>query len=122
MTKIFMRNNVVLFILVVTTTIDASRIFYLPLPKIHSSQQQIQTPKIEQETIKKPISDEFIPASVIEQEEIESNLLFFFCFLKIMKSREREKHDRFVSVCYIACRNSPKKKEEKIVFSNRTIA
>jgi hypothetical protein len=71
MTKIFMRNNVVLFILVVTTTIDASRIFYLPLPKIHSSQQQIQTPKIEQETIKKPISDEFIPASVIEQEEIE---------------------------------------------------
>lgn len=82
MTKIFMRNNVVLFILVVTTTIDASRIFYLPLPKIHSSQQQIQTPKIEQETIKKPISDEFIPASVIEQEEIESNLLFFFLFFE----------------------------------------
>jgi hypothetical protein len=74
MTKIFLRNNVVLFILVVTATIDASRIFYLPLPKIHSSQQQqqqIQTPKIEQETIKKPISDEFIPSSVIEQEEIE---------------------------------------------------
>jgi len=71
MTKIFMRNNVVLLILVVTTTIDASRIFYLPRPKIHSSHQQIQTSKIEQETIKKPISDEFIPASVIEQEEIE---------------------------------------------------
>jgi len=72
MTKVFLSNNVVLLILIVTTTIDASRIFYLPLPKIHSSQQQqIQTPKIEQETIKKPISDEFIPSSVIEQEEIE---------------------------------------------------
>jgi len=67
MMKIFVSNNVVLFILVVTTTIDASRIFYLPLPKIHSSHQQIQTPKI----IEKPTSDEFIPQSVIEQEEIE---------------------------------------------------
>jgi hypothetical protein len=72
MTKNFMSNNAVLFILVVTTTIDASRIFYLPLPKIHPSNQEIQTPpKAEQETIKKSISDEFIPASVIEQEEIE---------------------------------------------------
>jgi len=67
MMKVFVSNNVVLFILVVTTTIDASRIFYLPLPKIHSSHQQIQTPKI----IEKPTSDEFIPQSVIEQEEIE---------------------------------------------------
>jgi len=64
-------NNIVLFILVVTTTIDASRIFYLPLPKIHSSHQQIQLPKTIQETTKKSISDEFIPSSVIEQEEIE---------------------------------------------------
>jgi len=71
MMKIFVSNNIVLFILVVTTTIDASRIFYLPHPKIHSSHQQIQTPKIVQETTKKPISDEFIPPSVIEQEEIE---------------------------------------------------
>jgi len=72
MMKIFVSNNVVLFILVVTTTINASRVFYLPLPKIHSSHQQIQTPqKIIQETIEKPISDEFIPSSVIEQEEIE---------------------------------------------------
>jgi hypothetical protein len=69
--KIFVSNNIVLFILVVTTTIDASRIFYLPLPKIHSSHQEIQTPKTIQETAKKPISDEFIPPSVIEQEEIE---------------------------------------------------
>jgi len=72
MMKIFVSNNVVIFILVVTTTINASRVFYLPLPKIHSSHQQIQTPqKIIQETIEKPISDEFIPSSVIEQEEIE---------------------------------------------------
>jgi len=69
--KIFVSNNVVLFILVVTTTIDASRIFYLPLPKIHSSHQEIQTTKTEQQPVSKQKSDEFIPASVIEQEEIE---------------------------------------------------
>jgi hypothetical protein len=71
MMKLFVSNNVVLFIVVVTTTIDASRLFYLPLPKIHSSHQQIQTPNIVQESIKKPISDEFVPSSAIEQEEIE---------------------------------------------------
>ncbi|CAF3980902.1 unnamed protein product [Rotaria sp. Silwood2] len=69
--KIFVSNNIVLFVLVVTTTIDASRIFYLPLPKIHPTHQQIETPKIKEETTKKPISDEFIPPSAIEQEEIE---------------------------------------------------
>jgi len=71
MTRIFVSNNVVLLILVITTTIDASRIFYLPLPKIHSSHQQIKTVKPIEETTKKPISDEFIPSSVIEREEIE---------------------------------------------------
>jgi len=71
MMKIFVSNNVVLLILVVTTTIDASRIFYLPLPKIHSSHEQIQPPNIKEETPKKPTSDEFIPSSAIEQEEIE---------------------------------------------------
>jgi len=70
--KIFVSNNVVLFILVVTTTIDASRIFYLPLPKIHSSHDQIETHKIKQEAVAKPAtSDEYIPSSVFEQEEIE---------------------------------------------------
>jgi len=77
MMKIFVSNTVVLFILVVTTTIDASRVFYLPLPKIHSSNQQIQppnivkTPDIVQEPAKKSISDEFVPSSAMEQEEIE---------------------------------------------------
>jgi hypothetical protein len=71
MMKIFVSNNVVLLILVVTTTIDASRVFYLPLPKIHPTNQQIQTPKIVQESAKNPISDEFVPPSAIEQEEIE---------------------------------------------------
>ncbi|CAF1284451.1 unnamed protein product [Adineta steineri] len=71
MMKIFVSSHVVLLILVATTTIDASRIFYLPLPKIHSSKQQIQPPKIIEETTKKPISDEFIPDSVIEQAEFE---------------------------------------------------
>jgi hypothetical protein len=88
--KIFVSNHIVLFILVVTTTIDASRIFYLPLPKIHPSHQQIPIPKIIEETTKKPISDEFIPSSVIEQEEIESNFFLYsdlriFVFFKIMK-------------------------------------
>ncbi|CAF1108834.1 unnamed protein product [Adineta steineri] len=71
MMKIFVSSHVVLLILVATTTIDASRIFYLPLPKIHSSKQQIQPPKIIEETTKKPVSDEFIPDSVIEQAEFE---------------------------------------------------
>jgi hypothetical protein len=71
MMKIFVSNNVVLFILVVTTTIDASRIFYLPLPKVHSPHQENPKPNIIEETKKKPISDEFIPASALEQEEIE---------------------------------------------------
>lgn len=77
--KIFLSNHFVLLFLVVTTTIDASRILYLPLPMIHSSHQQKQPSKtILQETTKKPISDEFIPASVLEQEEIESNELSLF--------------------------------------------
>jgi hypothetical protein len=71
MMKIFVSNNVVLLILVVTTTIDASRLFYLPLPKIHSSHEQIQTPIVKEDTNKKTIGDEFIPSSAIEQEEIE---------------------------------------------------
>jgi hypothetical protein len=72
MMKIFVSKNAVLFILVVITTIDASRLFYLPLPKIHPpSHQQIQPPKILEEASKKPISDEFIPSSAIEQDEIE---------------------------------------------------
>jgi hypothetical protein len=70
MMKIFVSNNVVLLILIVTTTIDASRLFYLPLPKIHPSHQQIPTPNIIQETTKKPISDEFVPSSAIEYEEM----------------------------------------------------
>jgi hypothetical protein len=78
MMKIFVSNNVVLLILVVTTTIDASRIFYLPLPKIHAPHEQIPTPEIKEEvkeeTSKKSISDEFIPSSAIEQDDIESNI------------------------------------------------
>jgi hypothetical protein len=85
MMRIFVSNNVVLLILVVTT-IDASRIFYLPLPKIHSSHEQIQTPNIKEEPSKTPISDEFIPSSAVEQEEIQSNIFF----LKSIKSKRRK--------------------------------
>lgn len=41
--KIFVRNHAVLLILVVTTAVDASRLFYLPLPKIHPSHNAIPT-------------------------------------------------------------------------------
>lgn len=37
MSKIFVRQQIVVLILVVTTTINASRLFYLPLPKFHPS-------------------------------------------------------------------------------------
>ncbi|UJR21675.1 hypothetical protein I4U23_024752 [Adineta vaga] len=70
--RIFVSNHVVLVLLVVTTAVDASRIFYLPLPKIHSSKQNIQEPpNFVEEAPKKQISDEFIPPSAMEQEEIE---------------------------------------------------
>lgn len=71
MMRIFVSSNVVLLILVIATAIDASRIIYFPLPKIYSSHKQVQTIKPIEETTKKPISDEYIPSSVIEQEEIE---------------------------------------------------
>ena len=71
--KIFLSNHVVLFILVVTTTIDASRILYLPLPKFHSAHQA----EIPPESNDKPVSEEFIPSSALEQEEVESKLLLF---------------------------------------------
>ena len=69
--RLLVSSNIALFILIITTTIDASRIFYLPLPKIHPSHQRIETEKPVEQTTKRPISDEFIPASAIEQEEIE---------------------------------------------------
>lgn len=70
--KVFVSNNIVLFILVVTTTIDASRILYLPLPKIHPSHPQVEPPlKDTPDPNKNTRSDEFIPPSAIEQEEIE---------------------------------------------------
>jgi len=46
MMKIFVRHHAVLFILVVTTTVDASRLFYLPLPKLHPTQQQQQQQQV----------------------------------------------------------------------------
>jgi hypothetical protein len=84
MMRIFLSNNVTLLFLVIITTIDASRIFYLPLPKIHSSHHELKSSPIVQESPKKlheqkSISDEFIPLSAMErnmyeeQEESETN-------------------------------------------------
>lgn len=82
-----MSNNVAILFLIVIITIDASRIFYLPLPKIHSSHNELKSTPIEQESEKKShqeksISDEFIPLSAMErylyeeQSESESNIFF----------------------------------------------
>jgi len=85
-----MSNNVIFFFLVIITTIDASRIFYLPLPKIHSSQHELKSSPVTDESEKKiheerSISDKFIPLSAMErnmydeQEESESNIFIYLC-------------------------------------------
>lgn len=68
MMKIFVHHHAVLFILVVTTTIDASRIFYLPLPKIHSSHESIPTDNVEQNTNHEKY---ILSSSAVKQEETE---------------------------------------------------
>jgi len=73
----FVDNNVALFFLVIILTSDASRIFYLPLPKIHSSHNELNLPPIVQESEKKPheekrsISHEFIPLWAMERDMYE---------------------------------------------------
>jgi len=85
MMRRFVSNNVALLFLVVITTIDASRIFYLPLPKIHSSHQELKPSAITEELEKKSINNEFIPLSAMErnmydeQQESESNILMYLC-------------------------------------------
>jgi hypothetical protein len=70
-------NNIVLFFFVILLTIDASRIFYLPLPKIHSSHLESNSPSIAQESEKKPhenkrsINYEFIPLWAMENDIYE---------------------------------------------------
>lgn len=72
MMRRFVSNNVIIFFLVIITTIDASRIFYLPLPKIRSSQHELKSSPITKESEKKTheersISDRFIPLSAMER-------------------------------------------------------
>jgi len=71
-------NNVAFLFLVIITTIDASRIFYLPLPKIHSSHHELKPPPppIAQESAKRTheersISDGFIPILAMERNMYE---------------------------------------------------
>jgi hypothetical protein len=87
--KRFVSSNVALFFLVIILTIDASRIFYLPLPKIHPSHQEVNSPPIVQESDKKPheekksISNAYIPLWAMERdmyeepEESKSNILIY---------------------------------------------
>lgn len=73
------KNSIVIF-LVVLTTLDAARLFYLPLPKIHSTRNDLQIP-IDQEN---SVADEYLPISAWkndfydEEQEGESNLIIFF--------------------------------------------
>ena len=82
-----MSNNIVILYLVIITTINASRIFYLPLPKIHLSEHNLKSSSIVQDSVKKSheqksITDEFIPLSALEsnmydkQDDDESNNIF----------------------------------------------
>ncbi len=77
-----MSKNVIFLFLVIITTINASRIFYLPLPKIHPSHQELKSSPIAEESIKqshkeKSIDNEFLPTSAMERhmyEKQESNI------------------------------------------------
>lgn len=61
----FVSKNATFLFLVIITTIDASRIFYLPLPKLHSSYHQSESSPSAHE--QKTINDEFIPISAMER-------------------------------------------------------
>ncbi|CAF4984001.1 unnamed protein product, partial [Rotaria socialis] len=72
MLKIFVNNNAAVLFLVVITTIDASRILYLPLPKIRSSHHELKPSSlILRGLAKKPITNEFIPFSALERNMYE---------------------------------------------------
>jgi hypothetical protein len=86
MMRRFVSNNAAFFFLVIIITIDASRIFHLPLPKIHSSQHELKSSPITEESEKKTheersIIHKFIPLSAMErnmydeQEESERDTI-----------------------------------------------
>lgn len=94
-------TNVLVLFLVVITTIDASRIFYFPLLKIHSSHHhELDSSPSVQESTKQRIheenirSDEFIPISAMErnmyddnerrgEEENNQSNIYFCCFFVV---------------------------------------
>jgi len=66
-------KNVACLLLAIITTIDASRILYFPLPKIHSLHHElpiVQEP-IKQSNEEKLINDEYIPSSAMERNMYE---------------------------------------------------
>lgn len=71
MMRKFARTNALVLFLVILTTIDASRLFYLPLPKIHSSHDYPldSSPSVQEEKI---LRDEFIPNSAMERHMYET--------------------------------------------------
>lgn len=101
----FVNNNVCLLFLVVITTIDTSRIFYFPLPKIRSSHNELKPVSNGQNSIKtsyekKLISDEFIPLSAMERnmykEPQESKNQDTFDWDALVEQQPTEK--RFITV------------------------
>lgn len=70
MRKLARKNLLVLF-LVILTTVDASRLFYLPLPKIHSSHDYAEdfSSNVQNEKL---LRDEFVPNSPMERHVYEN--------------------------------------------------
>ena len=93
--KLFLNNYVYLLLLPLITIIDASRIFCLPLLKIHQSNHGLRSLPILQRSMMKSYrerligSEQFIPLSAIElntngeQDRSESN-----CFICLYNNIE----------------------------------
>jgi len=73
----FKSGNFALFLLVITSTIDASRLFYLPLPKLHPSQPVRTTSDIDHSNEAKPIHNQLsMERNKDEKQETEKRNTF----------------------------------------------
>lgn len=86
MSKIFVRQQIVVLILVVTTTINASRLFYLPLPKFHPSHPVISDGSAES----KSNQDEYSLTSGLKHQNVPES-----------KSRSNFNRKNFVFLLHI---------------------
>jgi len=74
---VFTSSNLALFLLVITSTIDASRLFYLPLPKLHPSQNVRTSADIDHSNEPKPIHKQLsMEQNKDEEQETEKRNTF----------------------------------------------